>query len=379
MSALHAQNHRTGGKEEQRLEERVRHQMEHPRDERAHAHRRDHEAQLADGGIREDFLDIVLPDGNGRGEEGGNCAGHRDDILRLRHRRIKRRGASHQIDACGHHRRRVDERGHRRRTCHRVRQPDIERNLGRFPRHADEHEEGNQHNHALRHLRHFGKDFVELKRAKRPEGGEHREEKTEISHAVGNEGFFARQRIRKAVASQRIFVVPKADEEIRTQPHAFPSDKEHQVRRAAHQNHHHRDEEVEENEEAAVTSQIFFIADIFVHVADGVNMDERPDRRDDEHHRHREGIHAEGPRKMQRTDHNPVRERHVHPLRIFHEGIREEHRDDKRQSRRRTRDRADCLFAHLSAKDDVYQQSDNGKEDNPGNEMEEQARGERFA
>jgi hypothetical protein len=39
-------------------------------------------------------------------------------------------------------------------------------------------------------------------------------------------------------------------------------------------------------------------------------MDERADARDNEHHRHRERIHAQGPRHIERAHAQPGRERH---------------------------------------------------------------------
>ena len=46
MSTLQTQDDRTSREEEQSLEEGVRDEMEHPRHERAHSHRRNHEAKL---------------------------------------------------------------------------------------------------------------------------------------------------------------------------------------------------------------------------------------------------------------------------------------------------------------------------------------------
>ena len=49
-----------GAEEEQRLEERVGDQMEDAADERADAQRQEHVAQLADRGVGEHLLDVVL-------------------------------------------------------------------------------------------------------------------------------------------------------------------------------------------------------------------------------------------------------------------------------------------------------------------------------
>ena len=71
MSALHAEQHGTGRKEEQRLEEGMRDKVEHSRREGTHANPRHHESQLADGGICQHFLDVELADRDRGGEKGG--------------------------------------------------------------------------------------------------------------------------------------------------------------------------------------------------------------------------------------------------------------------------------------------------------------------
>ena len=52
--------HRAGAEEEERLEERVGEEVEHRRDPRADAERHHHVAELADRGVREHLLDVVL-------------------------------------------------------------------------------------------------------------------------------------------------------------------------------------------------------------------------------------------------------------------------------------------------------------------------------
>ncbi|MBV6496773.1 MAG: hypothetical protein JFAIHJKO_01901 [Pyrinomonadaceae bacterium] len=49
MPTLHAEDHRASREEQQRFEERVRDEMEHPRHISAHPHRRDHETKLRNG------------------------------------------------------------------------------------------------------------------------------------------------------------------------------------------------------------------------------------------------------------------------------------------------------------------------------------------
>ena len=73
-AALHSLDDRTGCQEEQSLEEGVRYQVEHAGNGGAHTDRSHHEAELADGGVGEHLLDVVLTDGNGGSKEGGGCA-----------------------------------------------------------------------------------------------------------------------------------------------------------------------------------------------------------------------------------------------------------------------------------------------------------------
>ncbi len=63
------------------------------------------------------------------------------DLQRLRRVREQHGVAADHVDARRHHRRRVDERGDRRRAFHRVRQPDIQRNLRRLAGGADEEQQ----------------------------------------------------------------------------------------------------------------------------------------------------------------------------------------------------------------------------------------------
>ncbi len=155
----------------------------------------------------------------------------------------------------------------------------------------------------------FAKTSSNWTAAKSPEHGEGRQQEAEIADAVGDHGLLGGVRVGPGRPPERIHLVPEADQQERAQAHAFPADEQHQVRVAADQDHHHGDEQVHEDEEAAVAAHVVLEAHVLVHVADGVDVDERAHAGDDQHHRHRERIHPEVPGDVQRADVDPVGER----------------------------------------------------------------------
>ena len=76
LFAVQAVNHSARAKEQQRFEERVRHQVEDARRERAHSDAQEHVAELRDGGVGEHFLDVHLRQADSGGEERGGQADH---------------------------------------------------------------------------------------------------------------------------------------------------------------------------------------------------------------------------------------------------------------------------------------------------------------
>ncbi len=64
-------DHAAGAEEQQRLEEGVRHDVEHAGRIRADAEAEKHVAELRDRGVREDLLDVVLYQADGRRQDGG--------------------------------------------------------------------------------------------------------------------------------------------------------------------------------------------------------------------------------------------------------------------------------------------------------------------
>ena len=69
VAVFHAVNDRTGCHEQERLEEGMCNQVEGCGDVCTDAQGRHHKTKLRNGGVRQHLLDIVLGNGNGRGEE----------------------------------------------------------------------------------------------------------------------------------------------------------------------------------------------------------------------------------------------------------------------------------------------------------------------
>ena len=122
----------TGGHEEQRLEEGVRHQVEHPVRVGAEPRAEEHVADLRHRRVGDHALDVRLNERDQPGHHEGDGAEPGGEVLHLR-RQLEERVAAHdQVHARDHHRRRVDQRADRRGPFHRVRQPGLQRELRRL-------------------------------------------------------------------------------------------------------------------------------------------------------------------------------------------------------------------------------------------------------
>ena len=79
LVVMHAHDDRARSEEQQRLEERVGHQVEHSHRIRRCTQCHGHVAQLGQRGIRDDSLDVVLDDAEETHEERGNAADDHDE------------------------------------------------------------------------------------------------------------------------------------------------------------------------------------------------------------------------------------------------------------------------------------------------------------
>src|SRR5687768_18519058 len=90
----------------------------------------EHVPELADGGVGEDALYVVLDEGDGGGEDGGNGADGGYDGEGRRSELVEAVGAGDHVDAGGDHGGGVDEGGYGGGAFHRVGQPDVQGHLG---------------------------------------------------------------------------------------------------------------------------------------------------------------------------------------------------------------------------------------------------------
>ena len=334
----HRMDDRAAAEEQQRLEEGMRHQMEHPNREGTHTDSREHVAKLRDRGVGQHALDVVLHQPDRRGQERREHADHRHNLQH--HRRV---GEQHgvpaeYVDAGRHHRRGMDEGGHGSRPLHRIGQPHEQRNLGALARGPDEQQQRNdrQHPEMAGLDRHGGcraLDAGEVERAERPKQQEDAEDESPVTDAVRDEGLLPG-------VARAWFLVPVADQQVRAETDTFPPDEHHQHVAAQHQQQHEEAEQVEVAEEPRHAA-----ARLVVHVRGRVDVDQGADARHHQQHHRRQRIEPEAPRHLQRGARtvtrrrrhrrNPLRHDHVVTAHLGRQPEQLPERDE-RQSERRT-------------------------------------------
>ena len=176
----------------------------------------------------------------------------------------------------------MDQRGDRCRTGHRVRQPDVERDLRALADAAEEHEETDRryqcapHSEIERLRAHTG----EVEHTDVREQHEHRDQESEVADAVDDECLLAG-------VSVRLVVEPEPNQQVGAEPDPLPADEQHRIVGAQDQHQHEEDEQIQVREVPRVSR-------VLPHIAHAEDVNERPNARDDENHHHRELIQLEG-------------------------------------------------------------------------------------
>ena len=272
-------DHAAGAEEEQRFEERVRHQVIDAGGKRAAAHADEHVAELRNRGIGEDLLDIVLRQADGGGEESRGDADDGDGVHGGGRVRVDGPRPRGHVDARRDHGGGVDQGGNGRGAGHGVGQPDVSGSCADLPQAPTISSRPISGEHGFGLAGGVLEHRAEIERSEVLDDVEHRQRESEIADAVHDERLVA------GVGGELLIEV-EADQQIAAQSHAFPADEQHQVIGRQHQRQHEEHEEVQVGEEAV-------IAAFMRHVADGVNVDERADAGDHQQHDGGELVHGE--------------------------------------------------------------------------------------
>jgi hypothetical protein len=188
----------------------------------------------------------------------------------------------------------------------------VQRQLGALADRADEEQDADERQRAEAgrfggHCRGGIRDGAKVERAEREKYGHDAEDESPVADAVREECFLARVR-------GALLLVPEADEQIRAQAHAFPTDEQHQEVAAEDQHEHEEAEQVQVGEEPRVRP-----ARLVAHVGGRVHVDQHANACDDEDHHGRQRIEPDRPGHvklgeaavggLQRNPGNPVRDR----------------------------------------------------------------------
>ena len=285
----HAVHDRAAAQEEECLEERVREDVIDRAEGRANAEAEEHVSELRDGGVRHHAFDVVLRHADRGGEERRDAADRRNERECTWIELEERVRTRDEVDARGDHGRRVDERRDRRRAFHRVRQPDIERELRALTKRAEHQAVRNRGFRPLasvveriRRRSDRLEERVVFNRAVIHPDQEDAKREAEVADAVDDERLLRR----RDGTWLRVVV---ANEEIARETDAFPTEvEEDEV--AAHDERTHREEE---DADCAEETRVA-LADVRLHVLGRVDRDERAEASDEEHPEERERIDVEG-------------------------------------------------------------------------------------
>ena len=348
LPVMHRQDHRPRRQEQQRLEERVREQMENAGRIGRSAERHGHVAELGQGRIGDDLLDVVGHQADQPHREGGDAADQQDQVERDLAALEQRGQARHHEDARRHHGGGMDHRRDRGRTFHRIGQPDMQRHLCRLAHGTNEQEQADQAQHTQAGER---RQLLCQRLALGEHGGivqatgsgqqrPHAEQKPEIAQTVDQEGLEPRARCARAG-------VPEPDQQVRHQADPLPTDEQQQEIVRHHQQQHGEGEQRQVGEEPD-------IAGIPAHVADAVDVHQQRDEGDHDHHHHAQGIDQE-------ADLHPVAARapvvqgHGLRRRALRVGPCQGHAGQERDADARDRDRCGGFLAqdaHAQARQD---------------------------
>ena len=295
---VHTDNRATCGQEQQGFKESVGHHMEHRHGIGRRTQSHSHVAQLRQGGIRNHTFDVVLNHAQETHKQGSNRTDYHDDRQGSAAHLINRRHTRYHEQTSGNHGCGVNQCRNRGRTFHRIRQPDVQRELCRFTHRTDKQEQtsygnqrpfhtGEQLNGGRLNIRQIS-EYILIAQAA-AEIGKHQtdtEQKAEVADTVNQKGF----QVGKSRA--RTFEI-ETDQEIRHQAHSFPAEEElDEV--VAHNQHQHAESKQRNIAEEALVADFFI-----VHITDGIDMYHQRYAGNHDHHHRRHRIDQEADGEIQ--------------------------------------------------------------------------------
>ena len=137
--------------------------------------------------------------------------------------------ADDEVDARGHHRRRVDERRDRGRAFHGVEQPALQGHLGGLAAGAQQQQQAERGGGAGRHLVHAAR------RRRRTTSVPNVVNISMIASAMPMSPTRLTMNAFLAATAAAVLLLPEADQQVRRQADAFPADEQRQVVGREHQ------------------------------------------------------------------------------------------------------------------------------------------------
>ena len=299
---MHPNDDRARGQEQKRLEEGVGHQVKDGCRVGRRTECNCHVAELGQGRVGDDPLDIVLNDTQEAHEERRDGADH-DHKRQGRFAQFEERThACHHKDTGGYHRGGVNQRRDRGRSLHGIRQPDVQRELRTLAHGTDEKtdtghgQERPLHDPEIKHLGRFSRcNFKHRCIVETAEMRQHQanpQRKTKVPHPVHQESLEIG--VNRSWAGE-----PEPDEQIRNQSHRFPAEEELDEVVRHHEHEHREGEQADVGKETLVTSVLF-------HVPNGVDVDHQRHECDHAHHGRGQGVDQESDLKANTGNGRPL-------------------------------------------------------------------------